>query len=426
MSSSIQPTQGYQGKFRRGTKFKLSFPTLPSLTVQPRRVDLVQKQYHHDILVAEFPTVSPLWFSVVKTGVPVEFNWTQNGLSKTWVGYVSFVSKEMSVATQQLMMVHCISASFPLKEKKTEVFYNKTIPEVASSIANQFGLNFIGENHSRRFDQLTITGKSYWEWLHEQAKRIGYAMVCDNTDLIFRPIDKLIDYSTSNIPVLDYSFPVTPTNTQYIDRTLDSIKVLSGEHIEGGEFSRTVKHVSGVDPISGKVYSSSQSPDSVGTNLRETASDVLFNEFISNEVAHSPVEVGAVTDGHANMSRFNTPAKIMCQGDPRMRPYSAVYVSGTGDSTDGHWIIQEVTHTFHIIGDYEAEVLAVTDGTGNNKITPARRDGINYIGKINPQGFTNNTVKTVHKPSIPKLTVKSPMLNQSTQGFKRTPAKWGK
>ncbi|CAB4123515.1 COG3500 Phage protein D [uncultured Caudovirales phage] len=413
------------GKYRRGTSFDVSFPTLPSLTVRPRRADLYQKEYHHDILVLEFAQFSTSWFNNLKTGVPVVFQWSQGTAGATWIGYVSFVSKAQSGKREQIMEVHCISSGFPLKERSNRVFKSKTIPEAAKIIAEEHGFNFVGDVHPRRFDQLTMAGHSYWEWLQEQAKRIGFAVVVDGMDLIFKPIDKIFDASLSSVPSMNMFAADLPMNSLAMDRTLDTFKMKNGEHIESSVYNRAVKNAGGVDPLSGKSLRAKSSPNTVGRNTRNKVSDVLFTEHRSDQVANSYDAVAASAEGAAQMARMNVPAKVTGQGDPRMRPHRTVLINGTGEHTDGFWVINEVHHMFHKIGDYQVEMSISTDGTGKLIPDAFRRTPGGSVGTID---LTQAVIsgKAVSKPTLAKLASKTPILRAGNQGYLRTPSVWKK
>jgi phage protein D len=416
------------GSYRRGTEYSVSYPTLPSLTStlpKPQSIVITQKQYSHDVAVLEFPVLNQQAMSNLKTGVPVSFTWTKDGNTGTWVGYVAFVSSELSATPRKRLEIHCIGSSFPLKTKKTRVFKNKTIPQVAEILAKEHGFKFVGEPNPRVFSQLTISGQSYWEWLQEQAKRIGYAMLVEGMTLVFRPIDKLIDHSVSNTPVLAYFSNDIPTDTLMADRTLDYFKVLNGEYIEGGEL-RNTKTVGGVDPVTGRVLSSSKSPKTVGTNVRTSANDVFFQEHKTGQVVHDATSAAVAAEGAAHMARFSTPATVKCQGDPRIKPYAPVYVTGVSDNLDGYWITTNVKHIMTIAGEYQLEMTVASDGLGNNKPTFTRTADLNYVGLVDLEAAIANggISPSVAKQTGIALHTKTQIHKESGQGYNRTPTVW--
>lgn len=413
-------------KYRKGTATNISFPTLPSLTVQPRRIDLYQKQYAHDVVTLEYSAESLLWLDNLHTGLPVQFIWKQDTLVKHWIGYVSSVTKVSSPDRMKNMKVLCIGGTFPLKERATRVFTDTTIPEAVAKIAAEYGFKFIGENNDQRFSQLTIAGSSYWDWIQEQAKRIGYGVLIDGMNFMFRPLDKLIDQGFSSTAVLSLGNAGAPFNTQFLDRTLDQLTVTSGDNIEDSMEFRSVKNVGGVDPVTAAEYLSSETPTDVGTNVRTSVSDVLFKEYRTDRVINDAASAKVAAVGAAQMARFNLPAVAKCQGDPRIRPFGTVFISGTGNLTDGFWVVREAHHMFHQVGDYVMQLKIATDGLGESSETPFRTRPDTNVGTVNlEEALMNNGVPSLFF-DLGSVTLSSqqPVVKQGAQGFTKTPTKW--
>jgi phage protein D len=410
-------------KFRRGTEYAVSLPTLPSLNLTPSRVELIQKPYHHDVLILEFFQTSSTWFEIVKTGVPIQFSWKQGQYKTSWIGYVSFVNKKVAGQIQEPMEVHCIGSTFPLKERTTKVFENSTISKAVESIVMDFGFKFVGEDNGVVFDQLTIAGHSYWEWIQEQAKRIGYGVLVDQMTFYFRPLDKLINQNITNVPVLSMLTKETGINSHFMDRTLDMFKVINGEHVENLGAMRTVKTISGIDPLTSNQLTSVSSPSEIGENLKETVNDVLFSEIVSDQVTNTHDTAIALSKGAAHLGRLNMPAYIKCQGDPRIKPFAPVVVENTGSVTDGFWIAREVHHKFARVGDYQIEMKANIDGTGLNKITTTRPGTTSPVGMVNLVEAQANQTHLSSEANY-SLTTKNFFVKETKQGFNRTPALW--
>ena len=415
----------FVGKYRKGTNTTVTFPTLPSLTAQPRRIDLYQKQYSHDVLVLEYPAESTLWFESLHTGLPIQFFWNQDTLSKSWIGYVSSVSKGNSPQRMNSMTVVCVGSSFPLKARVARVFKDYTIPQAVEEIVTEYGFNFIGENIAQKFPQLTIAGLTYWEWIVEQAKRIGYGIIVDGTNFIFRPLDKLIDLGFSNAAILSLGDASVPFNTQALDRTLDKFTVISGDNIEDSVNYRTVKNVGGVDPITSAQYLSQASPAVTGTNLRDKTTDVLFSEYRTDRVAPSADAAKIEAQGAAQLARFNLPASIHGQGDPRIRPFATAFISGTGNLTDGFWIVKEARHMFHKIGDYVIELKIATDGLGETIETSFRTRDPSNVGVISSDVLQNGGISGLYfNMDTAKLVSTDMIVKEGSQGFIKLPQQW--
>jgi phage protein D len=414
-------------KYRRGTATNVQFPSLPSLTTQPAMIDLYQKQYQHDILTLEYRSESPLWIDTLKTGTPVSFTWRQETVVKNWIGYVSSIQKVNAPQRTNIMQVVCVGATFPMKQRVTRIFENKTIPQVVQLIAEGFGFSVLTDSHPQVFDQLAITGNSYWEWINEQAKRIGYGVIVDGMNFVFRPLDKLINMTFSNAPVMSLGNAGAPFNTQYLDRTLDQFKIILGDNVEASSNWRAVKNVGGVDPETSELFLSKSSPAEGSDPLRETVSPVLFDEFRTDRVINSRVASDQAALAAAAMARFGIPATIMGQGDPRIRPFGVIYVAGTGVTTDGYWMVTEARHKFHKIGDYMIDLSVSTDGVGDAVVeTPFRTRSVDGAGTVNlnEASISGQISSLSFEFSDVALKDYTPINSESLQGYLTSPKRW--
>lgn len=417
------------GKNVRGTLFKVSFPTFSAArVVQPSLVQLFQKQGSHEILSMEFRNTIPSWMLSIKTGVPVQFEWNQGKQTNTWIGYVSFISKEASAQRNQPMIIKCIGASFSLKQSVQRVFRNKSIQDVAKIVAEENGLSFVGDTipNQVRYEQLVISGESYWEWLQAKAAQIGCVVYATGTKLFFKKFTSLINLGSTNVPILQLWDASIPATSVGIDRTLSYFKILSGEYLEGNQERRSQKIAGGIDPLTGKAFYSKATPKKDRGALRRTTADVLFDDPITTSVVHGQVMARSIAEGAAFLAQFSVPAQAIGQGDPRIRPYFPVYIDGTGKDSDGYWMVEEVTHEFHISGEYRVRLRLLTDGIGANKSSPFRQAEASVAGTVNiTQALINRTPKLSTSPTTSsKLALKGPIIKQGNQGFVRTPTRW--
>lgn len=423
-------TEPPAAKYRRSNAFKVSYPTLPNIQTVPQSVQIRQEMGKHDIAVLEFRNVHEGMFKNLKTGVPIQISWTQGTLSTTLYAYVTHVSRETVAQKKNYFRVHCVGGSFPLKKRSTKVYKKKTVTEVAREIAKEHGLKFVGENHSRRFDQLAISGHSQWEWLQEQAKRIGYGVMVEGMTLVLKPIDKLLNQSISNSAVMSTFDSTIPMGVLFEDRTLDFFEVLNGENIEHGEELRAVKSVGGVNPITGRSFTSKKDPKTSGRSIRKNVSDSLFEETVHSQVANDSISARHAAEGKAQLARLNLPASVRGQGDPRLKPWAPVKIVGTGDETDGVWVVNSVTHFLGSVGTYFVEMTVSTDGLGASTVNNSA--GVNSANNRSMNG-TVDIASALKKqnvrvsPATVRLSSKngkSGVMVESRQGFKRTPALW--
>jgi hypothetical protein len=226
-------------------------------------------------------------------------------------------------------------------------------------------------------------------------------------------------------PMISYFQNDLPTDTMFVDRTLDYFKVMNGEYIEGGHL-RNEKHVGGVDPLTGKAVVTKNKPNKVGKNTRVTSGDVFFEEQNTEHVIHDSVSATAAVNGAAHLARFTTPAKVRCQGDVRIKPFGCVIVNGITEDLDGNWLVVSTKHFLNINGEYQIEMQVAADGTGKNNDTPTRTTNSSEIGTIDIAAALENGGVPVTAPVAKKSKIKlsKPIHKETKQGFNRTPAKW--
>jgi phage protein D len=393
---------------------------------QPRKIDLIQAKGKHDILVLEYSQVSPLWFESIKSGLPVVFGWGHGKDEKNWIGYVQGVTKTVNPQRKNLMKVTCWGSSFVLKDRVTRSFKNSTIPEAVKKIVTEHGFRFIGDISTYRFPQLLIAGQSYWEWIQEQANFLGYGAYVDGMDFYFKKLDSLINQSFSSATVLSMNNQTIPIKQTALDRTLQRFSVINSEHVEDSRALRAIKSTGGVDPFTGEVFVEKHSPEDTGSSIRENVSSVFFNQHLPERVSNSRSSAKTISKGAAEIARFNLPANAQCQGNSKLRPYASVYISGTGELTDGYWLVYDAHHTFSVHGDHEVELSLRTDGIGKTRQTPFRKRDASTVGLVDLNYALENkgTIPNSFKLNSVRLKNYSPIVNQGKQGFKRTPTLW--
>jgi len=410
-------------KYRRSTSYSVVFPTAPSLKAQPSSVELKQEKGCHDILTLKFKRPSAFWFEVLKTGTPVVFTWNQNGSVASWFGYVNVVTKQSASQVEQDFKVVCVGTSYILKAKSQRVFKNSTIAEAAEKIAKEFKFKFVSIPTSRRFTTLAMTGQSYWEWLQQQAARIGYVCLVRNGVLYFTPAEKLIDMFIPTSAILQAEPLATPSDTKLLDRTLDSFTILNSDYLDHDLLpQRTSRVTSGVNPVTGQVFGSKSAPNTHRKPLRQKETPVLIDAY-SEEVVHSSTSAKHAAYEEARSVQFSTVAQVVGQGDPRIHPYSTVLVQGTGIETDGYWVVASVTHTFFYTGQYSIEGRVISDGLGKTISTPVRRPDGNPHGTVNLTTVALNSLRDT-APSVMRLTSKANSLVESQQGFSQLGTSW--
>jgi phage protein D len=267
-----------------------------------------------------------------------------------------------------------------------------------------------------------MVNHTYWEKVQELARRIGYVAQVNGTELHFHPIDKMIDKFITTIPVLSFFDPYGNIWGEFNSQTLDMFKPKVGDYIDKTSNSKKNKVVSGVDPVTGKFYSSSKSPTNVGKNLKSSNANPLFLEALPSAITGNAKMADTLSKAHAQLSRFSITAEAASQGDPRIAPYRTVEINGTGSTTDGNWIVQKTRHQCYYDGRYEVEFTCMTDGIGKNKSSAFRPANASVIPVRNiKQELSSGSVS---KPTVTQLRSPQMLVNKSNTGFKVTPSRW--
>ena len=407
---------GYQKRF--GSTFKVEYPDYPSILQLPDYFRLHQEMGKHDVLELYYPRSSDFLTKTLKTGVPIRVHWSNGSVKGEFIGYVSDATKTTVQNIINPVVVRCVSASYPLKAREPKVWVNKTASEVATDIAKKFNLKANISPSPVRYSQLSLSGHSYWEKLNELADRIGYAVHAVGTELFFHPIDSMINQFVSVIPTMLFADQITSPLTGYESPTLDMFQPTQGDYVEGAANNRTDKTVAGVDPITGKVFSSTSSPKLVGQNVRSKTADSLFSSVETGVVAVSHDFAKAFSEAKAHLARLTIPAKGAGQGDPRIAPRRTIQVQNTGSETDGYWVVKTAEHFVHRDGRYQVEFTCATDGLGAN-IGTAVRPAHTGTAPTRNLRLPNKT-----SVSSPKLTSVKPLIKEGNAGFNKTPRRW--
>jgi hypothetical protein len=407
---------------RFGSSFKVTYPDFPGVNLPARSITLNQEMGKHDVLEIYYSRFSSALIRGIKTGVPVEVTWSNDKVTEEFFGYAVDVSYPTVQQIERGIKVTCVGASYPLKERTSKIWVNKTASDIALDIAKKVKLKPFITPSPIRFSQQSLAGHSYWEKLNELATRIGYGVQVIGTELHFHPIDEMVDLFMTTIPIMSFKNPLQSPMSVYNAPTLDFFEPKIGDHIETNEYSRTQNTVRGIDPVTGKVYTSTTSANKVGKNLRKNTKDPLFQSIETSVVVGSKDMSKYLSEARAQLGRLSIPAKGIGQGDPRVAPWRTIEVRGTGETSDGFWIIKQVEHFLHIDGRYQMEFTCATDGIGKNKPTAYRPE----VAASVPVRNVKKELVTANKrkPTSTKLSAPTTIVSQSKVGYKVTPRKW--
>lgn len=409
-------------QYRNNTNFNVEFPEIPSFNLTPRGFKLYQEKGTHDYAEITYTSFTDTFYGVLKTGVLVRITWSNEIDKGEWVGYVYGVQNTTQSTLVRPVVVTALGAGFFLKESGNKIWLNKTASEIVTDIAKKFKLTPKVTSSKVRFAQQTLVGHTYWEKVKELAERIGYVTQIIGTELHFHPMDKMIDQFNGLVPVLSFQDSEADSSMSYEGQTLDKFKPLVGDYIEFGQPNKKEKTISGINPITGKMFTKKASPSKVGKNLRKSVSDPIFNQFIPNRVAEDEAGALEVAKAMAQLARWSIPAEGSAQGQARISPYKTVQISGTTDFTDSLWVITSTMHRVDFDGRYQVDFTCVTDGTGALKTSAFRTENSTMVGVRNEEFELSTGVSSVPTTSV----VSSPSLafKETETGFAANPSAW--
>ena len=375
-----------------------------------------------DVVELTYPRFSSFYMKALKTGVPISISISNDKASTKWFGYVYDVKKNTLQSLDKPVVVRCIGSSLSLKEGGSKIWTSKTAPDIVFEIAKKFKLKPVVTPHKTIFTQQSLSGHTYWEKIQELAARIGYAAHVTGTELHFHPLDIMIDKFMTTIPIMSYIDDALAPYAEVRDQTLDVFRAHLSDYSDMQDSSKKEKNVYGIDPLSAKLYEATSSANRVGKNLKEDVKAPLFKQTVSTAVTGSKEMAQVLADSHAQFSRFVNHATGTGQGHPLIAPYRTIELVGTGEDTDGYWVIKKAHHFMAFDGRYQVEFDCMTDGRGRNKASATRPSS---AGSVPVRNLSLELVTgSPSTPTSTRISGPTALINQRNSGFTVTPRRW--
>lgn len=408
-------------QYRLGTGFTTSFPDFPGFTEKARSFRLIQEAGKQDILQLVYVYQSPFYLKALKTGVPVILRWRNEKGDGVFHGYVYEVKPLTARGKNREVLIKATGATLSAKETANKIWVNKSATQIVEEIAKKLKLKTNITPSNLIFSQQSMINHTYWEKIQELARRTGYLAQVYGTELNFHPIDIMINKAMTKVPIYEFIDAESPRFTELQEHNLDEFKPTVGDLSITGLFARRDKNISSVDPYTAKSTTYTSSP-SAWKHLRTSTKPALFKESLTHTVTSSPAMTRAIADANSKMSSYSIFAEGKGQGDAKVAPYRTIEVKGTGEFTDGYWVITRVEHSVTWSGKYEIEFTCMTDGVGKNKETAVRP--VNASSEPTRDVTFELKSRISSKSPTTILSSKATMINQTSGGFKVTPRRW--
>lgn len=407
--------------YRLGTRLGVSFPDFPGFTETPKYFRLIQEVGKQDVVHIKYPYQSSFYLKALKTGVPFNVTWKNEFGEGKFFGYVYDVTPSSKKGKDREVLVKGIGATLGAKETDNKIWVNKSASQIVQDIAKKLKLKPNVTPSNVIFSQQSMLNHTYWDKIQELARRIGYVAQVYGTELNFHPLDIMIDKSMSTVPIYAFLDAEFPRYGAFYEHTLDDFQPVVGDLTITSMFGKRDKSISSVNPYSAKTTNYKSSPSS-WKKLRTSTKAPLFKESLTTTTATNPAMARAMADAHSKLSRYSIFAEGNGQGNPRVAPYKTIEIRGTGEFTDGYWVVTKVEHFITWAGKYEIDFWCMTDGTGKNKKSASRPENASSA-PIRDVDFELKS-KVSSKPTKTKLSSKATMIKQTDGGYKVSPRKW--
>lgn len=402
--------------------FKVTYPDFPGFEEIPSTIRLIQKASHQDIVEIQYFNVSSFYQNALKPGSLIKLNWMSSSVRGQFFGQVVSVLPTKTFGQNNPTTIKAIGTGLSLKENTPKIWLNKTASEIVQEIAKKFKLKPIVSPTKVRLTQESMVGQTYWQKLRELANKSGYVFHVFETELYFVPFDTMINTFMGSIPFLSLETNYGDGYDNIYQSNLLEFKTESSAIPSESRYSNRTKNIMGIDPFTGKVFTHKTSPSEVGKALRKNTTTQVFSEQMFGITVGSKALAESRAKSEAIVSSFSEHAKGIAQGDPRISPFKTIHVDGTGNSTDGFWMIKDAEHFMTHDGRYTVDFSCMTDGTGNNKTSSFRQTPSKGVSVRNVAYELASGLQA--KPSVTKLNSNRLLIKQSDNGIQLKQRKW--
>lgn len=261
----------------------------------------------------------------------------------------------------QLTRVYCMGASYLMKSKRSRVWENITISEIAQQLADTYKFSVSVPNDPYRFSRLVQSSESDWRFLVNTAKQLGYSVLVENTHINvwdpFKALSQRRAYSALYTSRGLYGNP-NPQPGQIIqfDGRIGAVTP---------DASKTPNTIHVLDK-QGNILSISNADSSdhsgLGTPVKTKFTDTYSKNADSFEMGSKLV------NGELRRS-FPFYAKVTVVGDPGINPGGIVNIKEYNAQFDGFWYVTTVTHEL-TQSSMVTFLEIIKDSTGASTDTP--------------------------------------------------------
>lgn len=315
----------------------INFPFLRPGVAQPnqqaRDLRVLQAEWAHEVAVITYD-YDETFKNLCRKGTAVTINYGNFPDRSIYVGTVHHVAVEKlsDTSVPRSMQVVCIGPTDPLNQPGTGQYRDTRIDALVGAIAGQVGLSSLLEVHPYAWPLLQQLNQSTWSFLVASARRAGWTLYPQGTDL--RCHGRAIRYSGS--PTF------TDMGAGSVDRPRAAVyafAVVHGETLADGATKRD-RVLQGVD-ASGTLFTTSTGQQAALGGPRAVSAQLPEYRKLA---ADSVTEADALLAGEQELNRHYISATATVSGDVRVHAGRSVRLLGVGRDYSGYWFAEKVEH----------------------------------------------------------------------------------
>lgn len=308
-----------------------------------KRLTLELSENLHNLLILEFAGLNPqLIDQYIDRPVVANISMRDRPTS-SFYGYIAYL-EPLSVTSAgtvnnspfQMTRVYCLGTSYVMKSKKTRIWENKNIYEIATEFAETYKFSVSVPRDEYRIKRLVQNSRSDWSFLSYVADLWGYKVIMDGT----------------HIHVWD---PYRALNHRVSYSALHTVRGLNGNPSpQPGQIIKFDGKIGAVSPDGSRSYDTLHLLDTQGNVLSVLNEDLAeqsglgtpINSLFSNVVGINAdsYEMG-VKIVEANLrKKFPMTAAVDVVGDPGIVPGGIVNIKEYNTQFDGFWYVNSVRH----------------------------------------------------------------------------------
>jgi len=344
--------------------------TLPLAAVQPSavmtRFDFREVEYAHPLLTLEYLNAD-IDDSRFGSGLPIQVEWGFPDNARTFYGYINNRRRANSYffpqdpQEQAGFTLECIGATaLALKNTGVDTFAGYTVPQVVQAVAQGAQLSSVVGDNGYVYPYLAQQGRTYWAFLVDSVKRIGYSLLARGVTISALPRN---------------TNPLTAQNlVASFDYALNEIEQFTAAMGENTAEQEPLRWRTGwfLDPRTGLAGQMVHN----GVPRAPMGTQVALPLFATTKIgfpAGSANELAQQMEGDSESNQLFLGARCRVLGNARVSAGDLVFLENIPNGSQGGvWYVREVHHVIH--GHvYYMDLVLGRNAYGNTGVL-----GINY------------------------------------------------